>query len=47
VGLPPDYAIIGKVTKGMPVVQKIGQLGDTSEAPTQPVVVSRALVTES
>lgn len=47
VGLPPDYAIIGKVTNGMPVVQKIGQLGDASEAPTQPVVVSRVLVAES
>jgi cyclophilin family peptidyl-prolyl cis-trans isomerase len=47
IGLPPDYAIIGKVTNGMPVVQKIGQLGDASEAPTQPVVVSRVLVSES
>ena len=42
--LPPDYAVIGKVTKGMPVVLKIGQLGNESEQPTQTVLVSRVLV---
>jgi peptidyl-prolyl cis-trans isomerase B (cyclophilin B) len=36
-GLPPDYAIIGKVVKGLPVVEKIGKLGDASEQPTQTV----------
>src|SRR4051812_21650880 len=38
-GLPPDYAIIGKVVKGLPVVEKIGKLGDASEQPTQTVVL--------
>jgi peptidyl-prolyl cis-trans isomerase B (cyclophilin B) len=36
-GLPPDYAIIGKVTGGADVVDRIGQLGDANEQPTQVV----------
>jgi peptidyl-prolyl cis-trans isomerase B (cyclophilin B) len=40
VGLPPDYAVVGKVTEGMDVVERIGQLGDpTTEQPLQPVVI--------
>jgi cyclophilin family peptidyl-prolyl cis-trans isomerase len=27
-GLPPNYAILGKVTKGFDVVKRIGTLGD-------------------
>jgi cyclophilin family peptidyl-prolyl cis-trans isomerase len=38
-GLPPDYAVIGKVTKGLPTVDRIGALGDQSEHPTQPVIL--------
>jgi cyclophilin family peptidyl-prolyl cis-trans isomerase len=38
-GLPPDYAIIGKVVDGLPVVEQIGKLGDASEQPTQTVVL--------
>jgi peptidyl-prolyl cis-trans isomerase B (cyclophilin B) len=38
-GLPPDYAIIGKVTKGMDVVDRIGALGGPDEKPTQTVVL--------
>jgi cyclophilin family peptidyl-prolyl cis-trans isomerase len=38
-GLPPDYAIIGRVTKGLSTVKRIGMLGDQSEQPTQPVVI--------
>jgi cyclophilin family peptidyl-prolyl cis-trans isomerase/predicted small secreted protein len=37
--LPPDYAIIGKVLRGLPVVERIGKLGDASEQPTQTVVI--------
>ena len=40
--LPPDYAVVGRVTSGMSVVEKIGQFGDASDpngAPTQIVVV--------
>lgn len=45
VGLPPDYAVVGKVTSGLDVVEKIGKLGDASEHPTEPVVVSDVVVT--
>jgi peptidyl-prolyl cis-trans isomerase B (cyclophilin B) len=39
-GLPPDYAILGVVTKGLKVVEKIGRLGNrTTERPTRRVVV--------
>ena len=50
-GLPPDYAILGKVTKGIEVTQRIGELGDPasggSGTPTQPVVIEKATVRES
>jgi cyclophilin family peptidyl-prolyl cis-trans isomerase len=46
-GLPPDYAIVGKVSDGLDVVERIGELGDTSEQPTQPVVIRGVTVTES
>ncbi|HET7515820.1 MAG TPA: peptidylprolyl isomerase [Gaiella sp.] len=40
VGLPPEYAVVGTVTDGMDVVERIGQLGDPStEQPLQPVVI--------
>jgi peptidyl-prolyl cis-trans isomerase B (cyclophilin B) len=43
--LPPDYAVLGRVTKGAAVVAKIGTLGDpATEHPTQPIVVSRLRV---
>ena len=41
IGLPPEYAVIGKVTDGLDVVDKIGRLGDAAtEEPTQVVVIS-------
>lgn len=43
--LPPDYAVLGKVTKGLDVVDKIGRLGDQSEQPTEPVVIKKMTVT--
>jgi peptidyl-prolyl cis-trans isomerase B (cyclophilin B) len=47
-GLPPLYAVLGRVTAGMPVVEKIGQLGDlTTEKPTKRVVVEQATLNES
>jgi peptidyl-prolyl cis-trans isomerase B (cyclophilin B) len=47
-GLPPEYALLGKVTKGQEVVDKIGvlQVGP-DEAPTQPVVIHRITIAES
>jgi cyclophilin family peptidyl-prolyl cis-trans isomerase len=46
-GLPPDYAIIGKVTDGLDVVDRIGKLGDASEQPTQVVEIEQATVKTS
>ncbi|MDQ5822019.1 MAG: peptidylprolyl isomerase [Actinomycetota bacterium] len=46
-GLPPDYAVIGAVTNGLPVVLRIGALGNAMEQPTQPVVISRTTVAEA
>jgi cyclophilin family peptidyl-prolyl cis-trans isomerase len=38
--LPPDYALLGKVTKGLGVVERIGRLGNpATERPTRRVVV--------
>ena len=49
-GLTPDYALLGKVTKGMNVVQAIGQLGDPTSGgagtPLQSVVIEKATVRE-
>ena len=45
-GLPAEYAIVGEVTDGLAVAEQIGQLGDASEQPTQPVVISSVTVTE-
>jgi cyclophilin family peptidyl-prolyl cis-trans isomerase len=48
IGLPPDYALLGKVTKGQEVVDKIGVLAvDSNEAPTQPVVIRQIRITVS
>jgi cyclophilin family peptidyl-prolyl cis-trans isomerase len=46
-GLPPDYAIIGMVTKGLDVVDRIGKLGDASEQPTEVVEIEQATVKAS
>ncbi len=43
-GLPPEYAIVGEVTRGLDVVERIGQLGDASERPTQTVEIQRVRV---
>jgi cyclophilin family peptidyl-prolyl cis-trans isomerase len=44
-GLPPDYAIVGEVSKGLDVVERIGRLGDpATEMPTQPVVIEDVAV---
>jgi peptidyl-prolyl cis-trans isomerase B (cyclophilin B) len=44
-GLPPDYAVIGRVTGGKDVVARISVLGDpNSELPTQPVVIRDMVV---
>jgi peptidyl-prolyl cis-trans isomerase B (cyclophilin B) len=49
-GLTPDYALLGKVTKGMRAVQAIGRLGDPASGgagtPLQSVVIEKATVHE-
>jgi cyclophilin family peptidyl-prolyl cis-trans isomerase len=46
VGLPPLYAVIGKVTDGLDVVLKIGRLGNPStQKPTKRVVIEHAELT--
>ena len=49
-GLTPDYALLGKVTKGMKTVQAIGGLGDPASGgagtPLQSVVIEKATVHE-
>ncbi|HEX4308227.1 MAG TPA: peptidylprolyl isomerase [Solirubrobacterales bacterium] len=39
--LPPEYALVGKVTKGLDVVERIGELGGPEEKPTEPVVIEK------
>jgi peptidyl-prolyl cis-trans isomerase B (cyclophilin B) len=46
-GLPPDYAIAGKITKGLDVVKRIGKLGDQSEQPTATVEIESLRVSSS
>ncbi len=46
-GLAPEYAIVGEVSEGLDVVERIGDLGDMNERPRQPVLVRTATVTES
>jgi cyclophilin family peptidyl-prolyl cis-trans isomerase len=46
VGLPPDYAIVGKVTHGLDVVERIGKLGNDLEQPTQTVLIRKVTVEE-
>jgi peptidyl-prolyl cis-trans isomerase B (cyclophilin B) len=47
IGLPPEYAVVGNVTSGIEVVERIGELGDpTTEQPTRPVVITSVTVEE-
>ena len=46
--LPPDYAVLGRVVRGLPVVKAIGQLGDPASGgagtPTETVEIQKATV---
>jgi cyclophilin family peptidyl-prolyl cis-trans isomerase len=44
--LPPDFALLGRIVKGMDIVARIGKLGTHSEqgTPTQVVVVRRVTI---
>jgi cyclophilin family peptidyl-prolyl cis-trans isomerase len=44
-GLPPDYAVLGKISSGSDVVKRIGTLGDpATEQPTKTVEIEHATV---
>jgi cyclophilin family peptidyl-prolyl cis-trans isomerase len=38
-GLPPEYALVGKVDKGLDVVEKIGEEGTPAEKPKQTILI--------
>lgn len=38
-GLPPEYALVGKVSEGLDVVERIGKLGTPTEEPKQTVLI--------
>lgn len=41
--LTPDYALVGTVTQGLPVVQKMATVAtDSSQKPTSPIVIQKA-----
>ena len=46
-GLSPDYAIVGRVIKGMDTVERIGKLGYHDQTPTQIVELISATLTIS
>jgi cyclophilin family peptidyl-prolyl cis-trans isomerase len=43
-GLPPEYALVGKVSSGMDVVTKIGKLGTATEKPKQTVLIEKITI---
>jgi peptidyl-prolyl cis-trans isomerase B (cyclophilin B) len=43
-GLPPEYALVGKVSSGMDVVERIGKLGTPEEKPKQTVLIEKMTI---
>jgi peptidyl-prolyl cis-trans isomerase B (cyclophilin B) len=43
-GLPPEYALVGKVDEGMDVVERIGKLGTPEEKPKQTVLIEKITI---
>jgi peptidyl-prolyl cis-trans isomerase B (cyclophilin B) len=43
-GLPPEYALVGKVSKGYSAVERIEKLGGPEEKPKQSVLIEEATV---
>jgi cyclophilin family peptidyl-prolyl cis-trans isomerase len=50
-GLPPEYAIVGRVVRGIEVAERIGELGDPASGdtgvPLRPAVIERATLRKS
>jgi cyclophilin family peptidyl-prolyl cis-trans isomerase len=40
-GLPPEYALVGKVSKGLDVVERIGKLGTPAQKPKQTILIEK------
>jgi cyclophilin family peptidyl-prolyl cis-trans isomerase len=45
-GLPPQYALVGRVSGGLDVVERIGRLGNDREQPRQPVLIDSITIEE-
>jgi cyclophilin family peptidyl-prolyl cis-trans isomerase len=45
-GLPPDYALVGEVSEGLDVVERIGSLGKPDESPKQTVLIDSITIEE-
>jgi peptidyl-prolyl cis-trans isomerase B (cyclophilin B) len=45
-GLPPEYALVGKVDKGYDAVERIEKLGGAGEAPTRTVLIESITIEE-
>lgn len=43
-GLPPEYALVGKVSQGFDVVARIGKLGTPAEKPKQTVLIEKITI---
>lgn len=43
-GLPPEYALVGKVSEGFDAVANIEKLGGAEEKPKQPVVIEEVTI---
>jgi peptidyl-prolyl cis-trans isomerase B (cyclophilin B) len=43
-GLGPEYALVGRVSKGMGVVERIGKLGTPQEKPKQTVLIEKITI---
>lgn len=45
-GLPPEYALVGTVSEGIDVVERIGKLGTPAEKPKQTVLIEKITIEE-
>jgi peptidyl-prolyl cis-trans isomerase B (cyclophilin B) len=43
-GLPPEYALVGRVSQGLDVVERIGKLGTASEKPRQTILIEKITI---
>jgi peptidyl-prolyl cis-trans isomerase B (cyclophilin B) len=43
-GLPAEYALVGKVSEGLDVVEKIGEEGTPEEKPKQTIVIEKVTI---